>query len=135
MRLVMRFLQLGLVFLPFILLSIAWAIFYFPMALTVAGYTEHFGSVVNPLVGLDTIRRMRGNYFKAFGMVILIKIVGGVIAIILAIVLAPFALSFIGNLPASFIDGCVTFYLNLVVACVLCLALHKSAHRLGIDFE
>jgi len=42
--------------LAFFLLSVAWAIFYYPMALTVAGYTESFGSVINPLVGLDTIR-------------------------------------------------------------------------------
>ena len=46
------------------------AFFYYPMALAVAGYTQSFGSVVNPLVGLDTIRRMGSTCFKAFGMVL-----------------------------------------------------------------
>ncbi len=116
-----------------LLLSMGWGIFYYPMALSVAGYTEHFGSVVNPLVGLDTIRRMGGTYFKAFGMVLLIQIVGFVISVVVATITAPFALPFFGNLPANFIDGALTFYFNLVIACVLGLALHKCADRIGID--
>lgn len=129
------FLRMGLLLLPFFLLSVAWGFFYYPMALTVAGYTEHFGSVVNPLVGLDTIKRMRGTYFKAFGMVALIRIAGLVTSIIVAIVLAPFNMPFFGNLPANFVDGAVTFYLYLVIACLLGLALHKCADRLDIRVE
>ncbi|HEV7397766.1 MAG TPA: B-box zinc finger protein [Pyrinomonadaceae bacterium] len=115
--------------------TVAWGIFYGPMALCVAGYTEHFGSVINPLVGLDTIKRMGGTYFKAFGMVLLLQIVGMIISIIVAIITAPFALPFVGNLPANFIDGAITFYFNLVIACVLGLSLHKCADRLGIDLK
>ncbi|HXD30030.1 MAG TPA: DUF4013 domain-containing protein [Pyrinomonadaceae bacterium] len=128
----------GLVYLPILLavlflLSILWGIFYGPMALCVAGYTEHFGSVINPLVGLDTIRRMGLTYFKAFGMVIMLQIVGFVISVIVAIITAPFSMPFFGNLPANFIDGSFTFYFNLVIACVLGLSLHKCADRLGIE--
>src|SRR5260370_41981229 len=85
-----------------LLLSVLWGIFYGPMALAVAGYTEDFGSVVNPLVGLDTIRRMGATYFKAFGMVILIQVVGLVIAVVVAVILSPLDLPFLGNLPARF---------------------------------
>jgi hypothetical protein len=118
-----------------LLLAVAWGIFYYPMALAVAGYTQSFGSVINPLVGIDTIRRMGGTYFKAFGLVLMIQLVGGFIGIIVAIVLSPFALPWVGNLPAMFIDGSLTFYFNLVIACVLGLSLFKCADRLGIDVD
>jgi len=131
-RLFLDNIHLWLLLLGLLVLSLAWGIFYYPMALAVAGYTEHFGSVVNPLVGLDTIRRMRGTYLKAFGMVLLIQLVGFVMNAIVGIITRPFALPFIGNLPAMFIDGSITFYFNLVIACVLGLALHKCADRLGI---
>ena len=118
-----------------LLAAIGWGIFYYPMALAVAGYTQSFGSVVNPLVGLDTIKRMGITYFKAFGLVLLVQIVGGIIGIIVAIILSPFALPFVGNLPAMFVDGSLTFYFNLVIACVLGLSLFKCADRLGIDVD
>ena len=118
-----------------LLAAIGWGIFYYPMALAVAGYTQSFGSVVNPLVGLDTIKRMGSTYFKAFGLVLLVQIVGGIIGIIVAIILSPFALPFVGNLPAMFVDGSLTFYFNLVIACVLGLSLFKCADRLGIDVD
>lgn len=132
-RFLLSNIHLSLLLIALFLLTLAWAIFYYPMALAVAGYTEHFGSVINPLVGLDTIRRMGGTYFKAFGMVLLIQIVGFAVSVVVAIITSPFALPFIGNLPAMFIDGSITFYFNLVIACVLGLALHKCADRLGIE--
>ena len=129
---VSRILTMGVVLLPFFLLSVLWGIFYYPMALTVAGYTEQFSAVMNPLVGLDTIKRMGLTYFKAFGMVILIQIVGGIAGVILQIIFLPFNLPMMGNLPAKFVNGGVTFYLYLVIACVLGLALHKCSDRLDI---
>lgn len=71
-------------------------------------------------------------FFKSFGMVLLIRMVGFVVALIVAMITAPFTLPFVGNLPAMFIDGAVTFYFNLVVACILGLSLFKCADRLGI---
>jgi hypothetical protein len=132
---VSRILTMGAVLLPFFLLSVLWGFFYYPMALTVAGYTEQFSAVMNPLVGLDTIKRMGLTYFKAFGMVILIQIVGGIAGLILQIIFLPFNLPMMGNLPAKFVNGGVTFYLYLVIACVLGLALHKSADRLDINYD
>ena len=135
LKVITDILKMGLVLLPFFLLSVAWGIFYYPMALTVAGYTESFVSVINPLVGIDTIKRMRGTYFKAFGMVILIQIAGLIVAVIIGIVLSPFGMPFVANMPAAFVGGAMTFYFNLVIACILGLSLHKCADRLGIDVD
>ena len=135
LRMLMGYFQAPILMVLLLLLSLAWGIFYYPMALAVAGYTESFGSVINPMVGLDTIRRMGGTYFKAFGMVLLIQIVAFVVTLIVAVITAPLTLPFFGNLPATFIDGSVTFYFNLVVACILGLSLFKCADRLGISTD
>ena len=117
------------------LLAICWAIFYYPMALAVAGYTEDFWSTVNPLIGLDTIRRMGMVYVKAFLMCLCMMAVGLVLSAIIYMALAPFDMPFIGNLPARFLDGMVTFYINLVIACILGLALYKRADKLDIPTD
>ena len=112
-----------------------WAIFYYPMALAVAGYTQSVAAVLNPLVGLDTIRRMGSTYFKAFGMVLLIQVVSLFVGVVIATITAPLAVPFVGNLPATFIDGTIAFYFNLVIACLLGLSLFKCGDRLGIKIE
>ena len=131
----LKYLQGSIIFVGLMLLSLGWAIFYYPMALAVAGYTQSFGSVINPTVGIDTIRRMGLTYFKAFGMVLLVQIVSVILGGIVAVITAPLALPFFGNLPAMFIDGSLTFYFNLVIACVLGLSLFKCADRLGIEVD
>lgn len=134
-RWLLPYLGAGIAIVLLFLLGLAWAVFYYPMALTVAGYTQSFTSVINPLVGLDTIRRMGSTYFKAFGMVLLIQVVGSVISAVVAVITSPFALPFVGNLPANFINGTVAFYFNLVIACLLGLSLYKCADRLGISVD
>lgn len=134
-RMLMPYLGAGILVVLLFLLGLAWAIFYYPMALAVAGYTQSFASVVNPAVGLDTIRRMGVTYFKAFGMVLSIQVVAVIVAVIVAKITAPFALPFIGNLPAKFIDGTITFYFNLVIACLLGLSLYKCGDRLDIAVD
>lgn len=117
------------------LLALGWAAFYYPMALLVAGWTEDFKSVINPLVGLDTMRHMGATYFKAFLMYLAVEAASLVAGIFIALVTAPFNMPFVGNLPGKFIGGGVTFYCSLVLACVLGLALFKSADRLGIELD
>lgn len=124
----------GLFFL-FGLLALAWAVFYYPMALLVAGWTESFKSILNPLVGLDTIRHMGANYFKAFAMYLVVQLAGLIINAVISFVTSPFDMPFVGNVPARFVGGFVTFYTSLVVACVLGLSLFKSADRLGIELD
>lgn len=117
------------------LLFIGWGVFYYPMALTVAGYTQSFGSVINPLAGLDTIRRMGATYFKAFGMVLLVYFVSFVVGGIISFVTSPLALPLTGNVLGNFINATFTFYFNLVVACILGLSLFKCADRLDIRVD
>lgn len=124
------------IFLVFLfLVFIAWALFYYPMALTVAGYTQSFGSVLNPLVGLDTIRRMGLTYFKGFGMVVVVQIVALVVSVIVSMITSPFTLPFMGNLVGNFISATFSFYFNLVIACILGLSLFKCSDRLGISVD
>ncbi|HSE24882.1 MAG TPA: FYVE zinc finger domain-containing protein [Pyrinomonadaceae bacterium] len=134
-KMLIPYLGAGVLIVLLFLVLIAWGLFYYPMALTVAGYTQSFGSVINPLVGLDTIRRMGTTYFKAFAMVVVVLVVSSVVGIIVSLITAPFNLPFMGNLPAHFINGSFTFYFNLVIACVLGLSLFKCADRLGIDVD
>jgi hypothetical protein len=122
-------------FLIFALFALGWAIFYHPMALLVAGWTESFKSTLNPLVGLDTMRHMGANYFKAFAMYLAVQVVGFTIEAVVGFVTSPFNMPFVGNVPARFIGGLVTFYTSLVIACVLGLSLFKSADRLGIELD
>jgi hypothetical protein len=113
-------------------LSVIWAIFYFPMALAVAGYTEDFKSTINPLIGFDTMRRMGGTYVKVFLMYLVIGGVGAGVMFLVNTITAAFNMPLIGNLPAKFLNGTVTFYFNMVLACLMGLALFKSADRVGI---
>ena len=129
------YLGAGLFIAFLFLLFLGWAVFYYPMALTVAGYTQSFGSVINPLVGLDTIRRMGLTYFKAFGMVVVVQLVSIVVGVIIAFITSPLALPFMGNVVGNFINATFTFYFNLVVACILGLSLFKCADRLGISVD
>ena len=117
------------------LMCVAWGVFYYPMALAVAGYTQTFTSVLNPLVGLDTIRRMRGTYFKAFGMVLVVQIAAYVAGVVIFLLTSPLTLAFMGNLVGNFIYATFTFYFNLVIACILGLSLFKCADRLGINID
>lgn len=117
------------------ILAVVWAVFYHPMALLVAGWTESLKSVLNPLVGLDTIRHMGSTYFKAFLMYLAVQFVSFVFTVAVGVVTAPFNLPLVGNLPGMFLGGIVTFYTSLVIACLLGLALFKSADRLGIEID
>ncbi|MCA1616241.1 MAG: hypothetical protein LC800_19495 [Acidobacteria bacterium] len=115
-----------------LLAALAWAFFYYPMALVVAGFTEDFWSVVNPSVGLDTIRRMGWNYAKAFLMYTSVQAVSLVFGLVSMIALSAFDMPLVGNIPARFIEGGFNFYASLVIAALLGLALYKSSDRLGI---
>jgi hypothetical protein len=117
------------------LAALGWAAFYYPMALLVAGWTEEFKSVINPLVGLDTMRHMGATYFKAFLMYVALEVFSFFVGLLVAIITSPFQMPFVGNLPGKFVGGAVTFYSSLVLACVLGLALFKSADRLGIELD
>lgn len=117
------------------LLTLGWALLYYPMALAVAGYSEDFWSVLNPMVGLDTIRRMGLVYAKAFFMYLGVQIAGLGLGIFVAMLTAPLSLPLLGNFPGRIIGGIVTFYCSLAIAYILGMALHKCAHQLNIPTD
>ncbi|MBX7219135.1 MAG: DUF4013 domain-containing protein [Blastocatellia bacterium] len=119
-----------------VLIGLLWAVFYYPMALLVAGFTQNFGAVLNPLVGFDTMKRMGRNYFMAFGVCLVVLLVGGVIQFILNSVLNATGLVFVplfGKLASNIVEAVISFYTNLVIAYLLGRALFKSAANLGIE--
>jgi len=135
LRYLLPYLASSILIVLLFLLFIGWGFFYYPMALTVAGYTQSLGSVLNPLVGLDTIRRMGITYFKGFGMVVVVQFVAFVVGVAVSVVTSPFTLPFMGNLVGNFIGATFSFYFNLVIACILGLSLFKCADRLGISVD
>jgi hypothetical protein len=109
-----------------------WGLFYFPAACLIAGYTRSFSATINPVVGLDTIKRLGGTYVKILLMGLVLLIVSGVVGLIAAIVLSPFDLPRMGNLPAEAIGALVGFYLWVVFSCILGYALFKNSEKLDL---
>ncbi len=121
---------LGLFFL-----CLLWAVTYYPMALAIAGYSEDFGALLNPSVGLDTIRRMGTVYWKVFLMYTVVQGSGLGLALTLDKATRFMTLPFMGNLPGRILDAIVTFYSSLVVAYLLGLSLHDRAAELNIPTD
>jgi hypothetical protein len=110
-----------------------WGAFYFPAACMIAGYTRSFMATINPLVGLDTIKRLGGTYVQILLMGLLLVVASGILGAILGAVLSPFDLPGMGNLPAKFIGALFSFYLFTVFSCVLGYALFKKSDKLAIQ--
>ena len=113
-------------------ICLLWGLFYFPVACAIAGYTRSFMSTLNPLVGLDTIKRLGGTYFSILFMSLILLIAAGIVNSILAMIFAPFDLPGLGNMPALAIGNLITFYLCTVFSCILGYAMYKKAHRLQL---
>lgn len=120
---------------PFILLALIftlWGFFYLPVAYIVAAYTRNFGSLFNPFVGLDTIKRLGFDYVKILLMSVVLLIFSGVINTIIKLILAPFDLPRLGNLPVQAIGSFITFYLSIVFSAILGYALFKNSDKFQI---
>ncbi len=113
-------------------LALLWATFYYPLALMVSGYTESALATLNPLLGLDTMRHLGADYLKVFAMYLALMVLGGLFSALAFHFLAPFDLPIVGNVLGRFVDGIISFYTNLAVACLLGLLLYKCADRLGL---
>jgi hypothetical protein len=122
----------GAIFLILSGVCLLWAFFYYPAACAVAGYTRSFSATVNPLVGLDTIRRLGLDYVKILLMTILLALFSGVVTVILSLVFAPFDMPGVGNIPAKVVGSLFIFYFSIVFALVLGYALYKGADRLDL---
>ncbi|MGD9560985.1 MAG: hypothetical protein AB7F88_02050 [Pyrinomonadaceae bacterium] len=114
------------------MLTFLWGAFYYPAACAVAGYTRSFAATINPMVGLDTIRRLGITYVKVLFMAFLILVAAAIVGGVLEAMLSPFDLPRAGNIPALVLGSFVTFYFSVVFSCILGYALFKSADRLKL---
>ncbi|MBX7054935.1 MAG: hypothetical protein K1X36_08260 [Pyrinomonadaceae bacterium] len=113
-------------------LALIWGLFYFPAACAVAGYTRSFMATINPLVGIDTIRRLGSSYVLILVMGLLLVIASSIVGGILSMVFSPFDLPSLGNLPAKALASIFGFYVSVVFSCVIGYALYKAADRLNL---
>lgn len=110
-----------------------WGVFYFPAACAVAGYTRSFMATINPLVGMDIIKRLGGDYVKILLMGFVLVIMSGIVGTFLGMVFAPFDLPGFGNVPAKAIGALFGFYFSVVFSCVLGFALYKASDKLRLS--
>jgi hypothetical protein len=102
-----------------------WGLLYYPMALLVAGFTQSFPAVLNPLVGLDTIRRMGGTYGLVFLMYVVLAVIGGGLGLVIRAVTPGFV--------STFLISPLDVYFSLVLCYLLGIALFKCSDRLGLN--
>jgi hypothetical protein len=131
-QMAVKLLRLSLVFAIPIFLAFLWGVFYFPAACAVAACTRSFAAVINPLVGLDTIRRMKSNYAKILLMFFALGVSSLVVSGFLSVVFAPFDMPRAGNLSAKLIGSLFTFYFSIVFSVVLGCALFKCSDCLNL---
>jgi hypothetical protein len=105
---------------PFALL---WALLYSPIALIAAAISQSFFATLNPVTGVDAIRRMGSTYWEAWFIYTGIVIVGGILGGVLGWV------PFLGTFLAAFVES----YTFLCFGCLLGFAVFKKAEVLGVD--
>lgn len=115
-----------------IIAAVIWGLFYLPAATAVAGYTRSFTAVVNPSVGLDTIRRLGFSYVKVLLMCAVLVGIFVVSNMVLMSAFAAFELPRVGNLPVIVIQSFINFYLIIVFSCILGFALYKRSDKLNL---
>jgi hypothetical protein len=106
-----------------IVIAALWMIAYMPVALTVAALSKSILSTLNPMIGVDTIKKMGSTYWQALGVYV---------AIVVAQAIAGFLLAFIpiaGGLALGFVNA----YAALAIGCTLGLGVFKKGAELGWD--
>jgi len=113
-------------------IALLWGLFYFPVACIVAGYTRSFASIVDPLVGLDTIKRLGATYAKVLIMGLCLLIAAALVAWAADGLFAAFYLPGMGNLPARAVCSFFGFYVFVVFSCVIGYSMFKCSDRLQL---
>ncbi|MEP7212397.1 MAG: hypothetical protein ABI791_04945 [Acidobacteriota bacterium] len=114
-------------------LAFLWGLFYFPVACMVAGFSRTFSDVINPLVGLDTIKRLGSTYVKLLLMCSALLLALVAVRLAAATVFASLYLPGFGNLPAKLVGSLFGFYLWVVFSCLIGYSLFKSSDRLHLN--
>jgi uncharacterized membrane protein YgdD (TMEM256/DUF423 family) len=103
--------------------AILWKIAYTPVALTVAALSRSVLSILNPMVALDTVKRMGIVYWQAMLIYAVLAFGQWVLNFLLSFI------PYLGAVVASFVDA----YIYLAIGCTLGLAVFKKAPELGFD--
>ena len=103
--------------------AILWALLYSPIALIAAAISQSFFATLNPVTGIDAIRRMGSVYWEAWLIYTGIVIVGGLVGDLLGMV------PLLGSFLAAFVES----YTFLSFGCLLGFAVFKKAVELGVD--
>jgi hypothetical protein len=127
-----RFLSLAAPLVVLAAIALFWGLFYFPVACIVAGYTRSFTAAINPLVGLDTIKRLGFDYIKLLFMSFLILVAWMVAGAFLGIVFSAFDMPGVGNLPATAVGGLIFFYFSVVFSCMIGFLLFQASDKLKL---
>lgn len=130
--LIQSFVRRGLKYVLLAGVFLLWGMIFFPAACIVAGYTNSVGATLNPLVGLDTMWNLGLDYIRLLLIAVALMVIGGVVALIVGILLSPFNLPLLGNIPAKFVTSFIGFYLWAVFACSIGFLLFKSRSRLKL---
>lgn len=109
-----------------------WGLLLFPASCAVAGYTRSFIATINPLIALDTIKRLGFTYVKILLMGLALSIGMILAGSVLTAIFSPFDLPGMGNIPAKFIGSIFGFYLSVTFSCVIGFALFKSSGKLQL---
>lgn len=104
-------------------LAFAWNIVYAPVALTVAAISQSFLQTLNPLLGIDTIQRMGGVYWRAMGYYTAITAVQLLLGFGFGLI------PILGGIVRAFVDS----WALLSIGCLLGRAVYKRAAELDLD--
>ena len=126
------FLQLAAPLVVVGFITFLWGCIFFPAACAVAGYSKSFVATINPLVGLDTMKRLGATYLKILAMGFVLVLMAGFVSFVIGAILSPLDLPRMGNLPATGITALFTFYFWTVFSCIIGYALFKKADKLGL---
>jgi hypothetical protein len=110
----------ALIAVPFALL---WKLLYSPIALIAAAISRSFFATLNPVTGIDAIRRMGSIYWEALVVYTAIAFASFVTSSVLGLV------PFLGGFLAAFVQS----YAFLSFGCLLGFAVYKKAGELGVD--
>jgi hypothetical protein len=114
---------LGPIAMLVIVIAVIWMVAYMPVSLTVAALTRSLPSTLNPVIGVETVKKMGTTYWQGLGIYV---------AIVIAQTVAGFVLGFIpfaGGLALGFVNA----YAALAIGCTLGLAVFKRGAEMGWD--
>lgn len=111
-------------------LSLVWAIFYYPAAMMVWACTQRVTAVVNPLNGFHVMRLLGWRYGRYFVLYLAAVAVGLVQGTLLYALGEPI----LGNIAVGLL-GFPFLYANIVFACIVGRTLFKCSDALGLQID